>query len=154
METSCSRACYVVISGKAMSGPICPLREPVIFDSGGMYAHNELQFGIWRADIHDLEKLTCGSAFNTFPQVSQLRNWDYRNRLYSIKYLLSYCLCWPATAPNFRKLNANRQVLDLLLTSNKPIRRHSVSTYHIGRRGIWCMKDAYGSVHGHGLANI
>jgi protein-ribulosamine 3-kinase len=78
--------------------------DPVIFDSGAMYAHNELELGMWRADIIRFGKVYFRQYLRHMPPSEPIEEWDDRNRLYSIKYLLSHCLGWPANAPHVREL--------------------------------------------------
>ncbi|KAI0202547.1 Fructosamine kinase-domain-containing protein [Astrocystis sublimbata] len=81
--------------------------EPVIYDAGCYYAHNEMEIGIWRVVF--AQKLGApayrDAYLKQYPPAEPTREWDDRNRLYSLKCNLN----WSATDPGIitRKIAYN-----------------------------------------------
>ncbi|KAJ9639625.1 hypothetical protein H2204_003695 [Knufia peltigerae] len=77
---------------------------PVVFDAGAMYAHHEMELGMWRADIIRFGKPYMRQYLIHMPPSEPVEQFDDRNRLYGIKYTLSHCLGWPASSQSDREL--------------------------------------------------
>lgn len=72
--------------------------EPVIFDCGVYYAHNEMELGIWRAARHRLRDEVFRRAYLRHAPPSALAaEWDDQNRLYSAKTNLMHSACYAAS---------------------------------------------------------
>ncbi|KAI4864622.1 Fructosamine/Ketosamine-3-kinase [Hypoxylon rubiginosum] len=71
--------------------------EPIIYDAGSYYAHNEMEIGIWRVIYaKNLGDLAYKDAyFRSYPPAEPVEELDDRNRLYSLKCNLN----WSATDP-------------------------------------------------------
>ncbi|OQV09422.1 hypothetical protein CLAIMM_13546 [Cladophialophora immunda] len=80
---------------------------PVVFDSSAMYAHNEMELGMWRTDILRFGKPYYDKYLSYMPPSEPVEQFDDRNRLYSIKFKIAHCLGWPDCAPNHRQLILN-----------------------------------------------
>lgn len=69
--------------------------NPVIFDSGAYYAHNEMELGIWRAERHELRAEVFRNEYlRNFEASEPKEEWDDRNRLYSAKTNLMFSACY------------------------------------------------------------
>lgn len=77
---------------------------PVVFDASAMYAHNEMELGMWRADIIRFDERYYQQYLRIMPPSEPQEQFDDRNRLYSIKFKLAHCLGWPDSAPGHRLL--------------------------------------------------
>ncbi|KAI0115524.1 Fructosamine kinase-domain-containing protein [Nemania sp. FL0031] len=66
--------------------------EPVLYDAGSYYAHNEMELGPWRVVFSPrLGKPAYRDAYmKQYPPAEPAGEWDDRNRLYSIKSNLNY----------------------------------------------------------------
>lgn len=82
---------------------------PVIFDACAMYAHNELELGMWRNGHHRFGKPYFRQYLNHMPPSEPVEQFDDRNRLYAMKYTLSRCHGWSDAS------QSGRQLYDLLL---------------------------------------
>lgn len=69
--------------------------DPIIFDCGVYYAHNEMELGIWRAERHKLrEKVFRREYLRHFEPSEPEEEWDDRNRLYSAKTNFMHSACY------------------------------------------------------------
>ncbi len=69
--------------------------DPWIFDCAAYYAHREMEFGIWRAERHQLKAGIYRSEYIQHCIPSEPEDeWDDRNRLYSAKTNLMHSACW------------------------------------------------------------
>lgn len=69
--------------------------NPVIFDCGAYYAHNEMELGIWRAERHELRAEVFRNEYlRNFEASEPKEEWDDRNRLYSAKTNLMFSACY------------------------------------------------------------
>lgn len=69
--------------------------DPVIFDCGAYYAHNEMELGIWRAERHELrDKVYRREYLRNFEPSEPEEEWDDRNRLYSAKTNFMHSACY------------------------------------------------------------
>ena len=68
---------------------------PVVFDASVLYAHNEMDLGMWRSDRYAFGRQYLRRYLALMPPSEPAEQFDDRNRLYSIKYTLSHCLGWP-----------------------------------------------------------
>ena len=60
--------------------------EIKIFDAGAYYAHNEMEIGMWRCVRHKINNKAYTRAYlRAYPPSEPVDEWNYRNRLYSIK---------------------------------------------------------------------
>ncbi|KAI9841791.1 MAG: hypothetical protein M1837_000385 [Sclerophora amabilis] len=58
-----------------------------IFDSGAYYAHNEEELGMWRCERHEITSGLYKEIYTQqYPPSEPARDWDDRNRLYSVKF--------------------------------------------------------------------
>lgn len=74
--------------------------NPVIFDCGAYYAHNEMELGIWRAERHELKAEPFRLEYlRNFEASEPKEEWDDRNRLYSAKTNLMYSACYAGSQP-------------------------------------------------------
>lgn len=78
--------------------------QPVIFDAGCHYAHNEFEIGMWRRDAVRFGKAHIRQYLRFMPPSEPREQWDDRNRLYSIKYDLVHAVNLPGTSPSQRQL--------------------------------------------------
>ncbi|OAL28875.1 hypothetical protein AYO20_09355 [Fonsecaea nubica] len=76
----------------------------VVFDASVMYAHNEMELGMWRADIIRFGKPFYRQYLRHMPPSEPSEQFDDRDRLYSIKFKIAHCLGWPDSAPSHRQL--------------------------------------------------
>nr|KAK5432443.1 hypothetical protein LTR18_011064 [Exophiala xenobiotica] len=65
---------------------------PVVFDASVMYAHNEMELGMWRADIVRFGEPYYRQYLSHMPPSEPVEQFDDRNRLYSIKFKIAHCL--------------------------------------------------------------
>ncbi|KAJ9501631.1 hypothetical protein H2202_002593 [Exophiala xenobiotica] len=77
---------------------------PVVFDASAMYAHNEMELGMWRADIIRFGTPHYRQYLSHMPPSEPAEQFDDRNRLYSIKFKIAHCLGWPDSAESHRQL--------------------------------------------------
>ncbi|KAK5322641.1 hypothetical protein LTR20_006414 [Exophiala xenobiotica] len=77
---------------------------PVVFDASAMYAHNEMELGMWRADIIRFGTPHYRQYLSHMPPSEPAEKFDDRNRLYSIKFNIAHCLGWPDSAESHRQL--------------------------------------------------
>lgn len=69
--------------------------DPIIFDCGVYYAHNEMELGIWRAARHNLRKNVFHQEYLRHIGPSEPKEeWDDRNRLYSAKTTFMHSACY------------------------------------------------------------
>ncbi|KAH7116932.1 Fructosamine/Ketosamine-3-kinase [Dendryphion nanum] len=69
---------------------------PFIFDACSFYAHNELDLGNWRSLRHRLSRREYVESYkHFFPPSEPVQEWDDRNRLYSLRYELTYMIIMP-----------------------------------------------------------
>jgi protein-ribulosamine 3-kinase len=78
--------------------------QPVIFDAGSHYVHNEFEIGMWRRDVVRFGKAHIRQYLRFMPPDEPREQWDDRNRLYSIKYDVVHALGAPATSLGQRQL--------------------------------------------------
>ena len=83
---------------------------PVVFDACVMYAHNEMELGMWRNGQYRFGKSYFRQYLNLILPSEPVEQFDDRNRLYAMKYTLSHCQGWPDAS------QTGRQSYDLLLT--------------------------------------
>jgi fructosamine-3-kinase len=77
--------------------------DPVIFDCGAYYAHNEMELGIWRAERHELKaEIFRLEYLRNFEASEPKQEWEDRNLLYSTKTNLMFSACYAGSRP--RKL--------------------------------------------------
>ncbi len=76
---------------------------PVVFDASAMYAHNEMELGMWRADRYRFGKTYFRQYLSYVSPSEPVEQFDDRNRLYSIKYTLAHGEGWPASSQNDRQ---------------------------------------------------
>lgn len=71
----------------------------VLFDAGSYYAHNEMDLGIWRSDFgqHLRAEIYTRNYLRNFSAAEPVEEFDDRNRLYSLKYSLSYSAGHPGS---------------------------------------------------------
>ena len=72
--------------------------KPVIFDACVMYAHNEMELGMWRNGRFRFGKAFFRHYLGLMPPSEPAEQFDDRNRLYAMKYALSHILGWPDTS--------------------------------------------------------
>ena len=77
---------------------------PVVFDAPVMYAHNEMELGMWRYGHPRFGEPYFGQYLKLMPPSEPVEQFDDRNRLYSMKYTLSHCQGWPDTSQRSRQL--------------------------------------------------
>lgn len=69
--------------------------DPLIFDCGVYYAHNEMEVAIWRPESHKLrEKVFRREYLQHFGPSEPEEEWDDRNRLYSAKTNFMHSACY------------------------------------------------------------
>ena len=88
--------------------------SPVVFDASVMYAHNEMELGMWRADIYRFGKPYFRQYLSHIPPSEPVEQFDDRNRLYGIKFTVAHCLGWPDCSPS------DRQSYDIFMESLSP----------------------------------
>lgn len=73
--------------------------EVLLFDAGSYYAHNEMDWGIWRAAFadHFRKEVYTSSYCSNFPPAEPRDEVDDRNRPYSLKYNLNYSAGHPGS---------------------------------------------------------
>ena len=66
--------------------------EPVLFDVGSYYAHNEMELGHWRCEFSSVFRcpLYIEKYQNSYPPAEPADQFDDRNRLYSLKGAINY----------------------------------------------------------------
>ncbi len=80
------------------AGTSCVSGQPIIFDAGALYAHNELEAGMWRREDVRLGDQFMNHYLEHIPPSEPRIQWDDRNRLYSIKYDLAHSTARPETS--------------------------------------------------------
>ena len=88
--------------------------SPVIFDASVMYAHSEMELGMWRSDRYRFGKPYFRQYLSNIPPSEPAEQFDDRNRLYGIKFTVAHCLGWPDSS------QSDRQSYDLLPESYHP----------------------------------
>lgn len=63
--------------------------RPVVFDAAVMYAHNEMELGMWRYGDHHFGEPYLSQYLSLMPPSEPVEQFDDRNRLYSMKYTLA-----------------------------------------------------------------
>ncbi|KIW93378.1 uncharacterized protein Z519_05983 [Cladophialophora bantiana CBS 173.52] len=76
---------------------------PVVFDPSAMYAHHEMELGMWRVDVVRFGKPYYDQYLSHMPPSEPAEQFDDRNRLYSIKFKIAHCLGWSDYAPSHRQ---------------------------------------------------
>lgn len=72
--------------------------EPVIFDAGSFYAHNEYEIGNWRAERHRLSSpIYVRQYMRNFPISEPEDDWEDRNILYSMRYNIGHSILFPGS---------------------------------------------------------
>ena len=70
----------------------------VIFDACAMYAHNEMELGMWRSGHNRFGKAYLEHYLSIIPPSEPVEQFDDRNRLYAMKYTLSNMQGWTDTS--------------------------------------------------------
>lgn len=88
------------LHGDLWAGNIATLRENgeiVLFDSGGFYGHNEFDISTWRCIFNRAIEHHVFSRhyMQHYEPAEPVEEWDDRNRLYSLKYILNYSINHP-----------------------------------------------------------
>jgi protein-ribulosamine 3-kinase len=65
---------------------------PVVFDASVMYAHNEMQLGMWRCNRYRFKTPYFRQYLNYMQPSEPVEQFDDRNRLYSIKFNIAHYL--------------------------------------------------------------
>ncbi len=79
-------------------------RQVVIFDSAAMYAHNEFELGMWRHTFN-ASRGDMYEQYQKFIKPSPPENqFDDRNRLYSVKFLLVQAAAQPKLSVRNRRM--------------------------------------------------
>lgn len=80
--------------------------DVLLYDSGCYYAHNEMELGMWRRDAaHYLGQRYLHEYQQLFPPSSPKAEFDDRNRLYCLHYLLNYSAGHPEAISRHTALN-------------------------------------------------
>ena len=77
--------------------------SPVVFDASVMYAHNEMELGMWRSDRYRFGKPYFRQYLSNIPPSEPAEQFDDRNRLYGIKFTVAHCLGWPDSSQGDRQ---------------------------------------------------
>lgn len=65
--------------------------DVIFYDCGSYYAHNEMELGMWRRDAaHYLGQQYLHEYQQLFPPAAPKAEFDDRNRLYCLHYLINY----------------------------------------------------------------
>ena len=88
---------------------------PVCFDASVMYAHNEMELGMWRSDRYRFGKPYFRHYLSHMPPSEPVEQFDDRNRLYGIKFTVAHCLGWPDSS------QSDRQAYDSSRESHSPL---------------------------------
>ena len=78
-------------------------RKPVVFDACAMYAHNEMELGMWRNGRDRFGNPFFRQYLGLMPPSEPVEQFDDRNRVYAMKYALSHILGWPETSASGRQ---------------------------------------------------
>ena len=78
--------------------------RPVVFDACVMYAHNELELGMWRNGEDRFGKPYFRQYLGLIPPSEPVEHFDDRNRLYAMKFTLSHMQGWPDASQSGRQL--------------------------------------------------
>jgi fructosamine-3-kinase len=89
--------------------------NPVVYDPSAFYAHHEYELGQWRRAIIKFDQPYFEHYFRQMPASEPAREWDDRNRLYSIKFNLAHAIGWSGESDDTRKLILE----DVLYLNNK-----------------------------------
>ncbi|KAI1128605.1 Fructosamine kinase-domain-containing protein [Nemania abortiva] len=85
-----------LIHGDLWDGNMSVLKsgDPVFYDAGCYYAHNEMEIGMWRTIIGEhLRHPKYKEAYlKEYSPAEPAAEWDDRNRLYSLKYNLNFSI--------------------------------------------------------------
>ncbi len=76
---------------------------PVVFDASAMYAHNEMELGMWRSDRYRFDSPYLRQYLSYMPPSEPVEQFDDRNRLYCIKFTIAHCLGWPGSSQSDRQ---------------------------------------------------
>ena len=68
--------------------------KPVIFGAAIMYAHNEMELGMWRYGEKRCGKDYIDQYLSLVLPREPMEQFDDRNRLYAMKYTLSHMQGW------------------------------------------------------------
>jgi len=71
--------------------------EPVVFDGSVMYAHNEYEIGTWSREVVRFGKTYTRQYLKNYPPSEPVEQWQDRNRLYCIKFMLNHTIGWPGS---------------------------------------------------------
>ena len=110
---------------------------PVFFDAAVMYAHNEMELGMWRHGRPRFGERYFCQYLSLMPPSEPVEQFDDRNRLYSMKYTLSHCQGWRDTS------QSSRQLYDLSLRSIFP---QTDKSYRL-MEDIRFLSDKYATKH-------
>ena len=91
---------------------------PVVFDACVMYAHNEMELGMWRHGHYRFGKPYLRQYLSLMPPSEPVDQFDDRNRLYSMKYTLSHCQGWRDTSQISRQLNVLQPKHEMLFAND------------------------------------
>jgi protein-ribulosamine 3-kinase len=83
-----------------------------IFDACAYYAHHELELGMWRCQHHTLWMPEFREAYLRHnPPSEPVEEFDDRNRLYSVKYLLIHAVAFPGSGTRDKALLEMRYLI-------------------------------------------
>ena len=77
--------------------------KPVVFDACVMYAHNEMELGMWRNGRDRFGKPFFRQYLGLMRPSESVEEFDDRDRVYAMKYALSHILGWPDTSTSGRQ---------------------------------------------------
>ena len=73
-----------------------------LYDPDAWYAHHEFELGIWRCDFTKFGKEYLLAYLKRFPASEPEEEFEDRNRLYSLKSLISHSIHWPLATTTTR----------------------------------------------------
>ncbi|KAK5357625.1 hypothetical protein LTR20_011179 [Exophiala xenobiotica] len=77
---------------------------PVVFNASVTYVHNEMELGMWRADIIRFGKPYYQLYLSHMPPIEPNEEFNDRNGLYTIKFEIAHCLGWLDSAESHCQL--------------------------------------------------
>jgi protein-ribulosamine 3-kinase len=124
----------VFLHGDLWVGNIATLQENgeiILYDSGGFYGHNEFDISTWRCIYNGTMQshIFTRNYMQYYEPAEPVEEWDDRNRLYSLKYIMNYSINHPNE--NAREQGYN----DMLYLIEKYARLEGLGKYNPDMEG-------------------
>lgn len=77
-------------------------QQPVVYDPSMFYGHNEYELGTWRTLFTTFDESYRKQYIRHFPPSEPAGEWEDRNRLYSIPFMITHSAGWLGAAETTR----------------------------------------------------